>query len=90
MSQNHHGKRLRLRIGGEKRDFLITGPSTRDYTLLEDLTSAWRAAQGEADRAYQRWSRAPSEETYAGYRAAQDRADAAQDQLAAWARRCAA
>ncbi len=90
MSKDQGERRLRLRIGGEKRDFLITRPSRRDYTLLEDLTAARRAAQTEADHAYQRWSRKPSEETYAGYRAAQDRADAAQDQLAAWARRCAA
>jgi hypothetical protein len=90
MSKDQRERRLRLRIGGEKRDFLITRPSRHDYTLLEDLTSARRAAQAEADDAYQRWSRTPSEETYAGYRAAQDRADAAQDQLAAWTRRCAA
>ena len=90
MSKDQRSRRLRLRIGGEKRDFLIIRPSTRDYTLLEDLSSARRAAQSEADDAYERWSRSPSEETYAAYRAAQDRADAAQDQLAAWARRCAA
>lgn len=81
---------MRLRIDGEKRDFLITGSSTRDYTLLEELSAARRSAQAEADGAYQRWSRRPTEEAYAAYRAAQDRADAAQDQLAAWARRCAA
>ncbi len=90
MSKDQRERRLRLRIGGEKRDFLVTRPSRRDYTLLEDLTSARRAAQAEADHAYQRWSGTPSEESYAAYRAAQDRADAAQDQLAAWARRCAA
>ncbi len=87
MSQNQHGRRVRLRIAGEKREFLITRSSARDYTLLDDLSSARRAAQVEADHAYQRWTRSPSEETYAAYRAAQDRADAAQDQLAAWSRR---
>ncbi len=90
MSQEQREKRMRLRIGGEKRDFLITRPSTRDYTMLEELSSARRTAQAEADRAYRRWTRTPNEETYAAYRAAQDRADAAQDQLAAWTRRCAA
>ena len=89
MSQEQHERRARLRIGGEKRDFLIIR-STRDYTLVEELSSARRAAQAEADRAYQRWTHAPSEERYVAYRAAQDRADAAQDQLAAWCRRCAA
>jgi hypothetical protein len=90
MSQEQREKRVRLRIGGEKRDFLITRPSTRDYTVLEELSSARRAAQADADHAYHRWCRAPSDEAYAAFRAAQDRADAAQDQLAAWTRRCAA
>ena len=90
MSQEHRERRLRLRIDGEKRDFLITRPATRDYTVLEELSAARRAAQAEADQAYLRWTHAPSEDAYAAYRAAQDRADAAQDQLAAWTRRCAA
>ena len=90
MSQKHQERRVRLRIGGEKRDFLIVRSRTRDYTFLEELSSARRAAQAEADRAYRRWTRAPSEERYVTYRAAQDRADAAQDQLATWCRRCAA
>ncbi len=90
MSHKKHDRRVRLRIDGEKRDFLVTQPPTRDYTILEELGAARRAAQAEADRAYQRWSTARSQEAYAAYRAAQDRADAAQDQLAVWARRCAA
>ncbi len=90
MSEKHHERRMRLRIDGEKRDFLITGPSTRHRTLFEELSAARRSAQAEADRAYERWSRHPTDEAYAAYRAAQDRADAALDQLAAWARRCAA
>ena len=90
MSHEQHERRMRLRIGGEKREFLIVRSSARDYTLLEELSCARRAAQAEADLAYRRWTRAPTEERYVAYRAAQDRADAAQDQLAAWCRRCAA
>ena len=81
---------MRLRIGGEKRDFLIVRSPTRDYTILEELCAARRAAQAEADRAYRRWTRVPRKERYVTYRAAQDRADAAQDQLATWCRRCGA
>ena len=40
-------------------------------------------AQDDAAGAYQVWSSRPGRDTYAAYRAAQDRADAAQDALAA-------
>lgn len=42
----------------------------------------WTDARDEALEAYRRWSATPAAETYAVYRAAQDRADAAQDTLA--------
>ena len=42
------------------------------------------AAQVEADRAYQDWRQHPGARAYAAYRAAQDRADAAQEHLAQW------
>lgn len=90
MSHDGQAKRVRLRIGGEKRDFLLTRATPRSRGALDELNHARRTAQAEADRAYRRWSEKPTHETYAAYRAAQDRADAAQDQLAAWVRRCAA
>jgi hypothetical protein len=43
-------------------------------------------AQAEAELAYDAWRRMPGRAGYAVFRAAQDRADAAQDQLAAWVR----
>jgi hypothetical protein len=43
---------------------------------------AWSDARDEALQAYARWLSAPTRESYAVYRAAQDRADAAQDTLA--------
>jgi hypothetical protein len=89
MSQQH-GDRMRVRLGGEKRDFVVTRPSTHDYALYEELSFARREAQAEADVAYARWTSTPGDESYAVYRAAQDRADAAQDQLAEWGRRLAA
>jgi hypothetical protein len=42
----------------------------------------WTDARDEAREAYRRWRAAPDGDTYAAYRAAQDREDAAQDTLA--------
>ena len=41
----------------------------------------WTEARDEARDAYRRWRAAPDADTYAVYRAAQDREDAAQDTL---------
>jgi hypothetical protein len=49
----------------------------------DELAYAWRTAQDEATVAYEDWRESPSTLTYAVYRAAQDRADQAQDALAA-------
>ena len=59
-------------------------PSSADYALLEELRFVRREAQAEADLAYGDWVTWPCGDRYAVYRAAQDRADAAQDQLADW------
>jgi hypothetical protein len=48
---------------------------------LERLAAAWRKAQADANAAYAGWRRAARAEEYAVYRAAQDRADQAQDAL---------
>jgi hypothetical protein len=53
----------------------------------DELLDAWRAAHGEACRAYQQWTRDPAGGRFIAYRAAQDRADAAQDALAGWSGR---
>ncbi len=60
-------------------------PSVADYAVLEELSFVRREAQAEANLAYTDWRMLASRERYAVYRAAQDRADAAQDQLANWA-----
>ena len=49
--------------------------------MFEELSQAWRAAQLEATDAYELWSELPGRDAYAVYRAAQDRADEAQDAL---------
>jgi hypothetical protein len=50
--------------------------------LMSELAYAWRTAQDEAVTAYDAWSESPGAAAYAVYRAAQDRADQAQDVLA--------
>jgi acyl-CoA reductase-like NAD-dependent aldehyde dehydrogenase len=64
---------------------LAERPSVADYALLEELRFVRREAQAEANVAYEDWGTLLCRERYAVYRAAQDRADAAQDQLANWA-----
>jgi hypothetical protein len=60
---------------------------TRERAIFEELSFVRCEAQAEADAAYQDWCQRPGELGYAVYRAAQDRADAAQDDLAHLARR---
>ena len=48
----------------------------------DELAYTWRTAQDEASVAYQAWQESPGAIGYAVYRAAQDRADKAQDVLA--------
>jgi hypothetical protein len=48
----------------------------------DELYVLWSAARAEANLAYDAWRATPSGEAYAAYRAAEDRADAAQDALA--------
>jgi hypothetical protein len=49
--------------------------------VLDELSVAWREAQLEASCAYHHWCRVRDRTAYASYRAAQDRADAAQGAL---------
>lgn len=47
-----------------------------------ELFTIWSVARAEANLAFDAWSAAPGPDSYASYRAAEDRADAAQDDLA--------
>jgi hypothetical protein len=60
---------------------LRDAPTPAPQWLVEELSCAWRAAQGEAVAAYEHWRQVPGEDAYAVYRASQDRADAAQTVL---------
>ncbi len=47
----------------------------------DQVFAIWAVARAEANLAYDEWAGCPGPETYAIYRAAEDRADAAQDAL---------
>ena len=49
--------------------------------LHDQRFAIWGAARAEANLAYEAWCRNPGRESYAVYRAAEDRADAAEDAL---------
>ena len=49
----------------------------------DELVQAWREARAEASGALAAWRTLRSREAFVAYRAAEDRADAAQDTLAA-------
>jgi hypothetical protein len=70
----------------ELRDLLDQVADTREIVLRRPRTcaayDAWSDARDETRIAYRRWTAAPAAESYAAYRAAQDREDAAQDSLA--------
>jgi acyl-CoA reductase-like NAD-dependent aldehyde dehydrogenase len=83
-------RRTLLEVSGEYREFALTTPSAHDYAMLEELSFVRREAQAEANQAYEDWRDFPGDETWTIYLAAADRADAAQDELADWARQLAA
>jgi hypothetical protein len=75
----------------EQHQALASGcASARDFAILEELSFVRREAQAEANLAYEDWRELRSRDAYAVYRAAQDRADAAQDYLAVATDRIAA
>ena len=61
----------------DTREIVLRRPRSwiGDYDL-------WTDARDEAREAYRHWRAAPAADSYAVYRAAQDREDAAQDTLA--------
>jgi hypothetical protein len=59
-------------------------PGRAEHWIAVELHDVWRAAQAEADDAYWHWRDHPGAAAYVTYRAAQDRADAAQEHLAQW------
>jgi len=60
----------------------LAGAGVPSTWIHDELRDAWRDAQSEATEAYTGWRNDPGAAAYAVYRAAQDRADAAQDMFA--------
>ena len=54
--------------------------------IHDRLFTIWSAARAEANLAYQAWCAEPGHDAYVVYRAAEDRADAAEQALTAAAR----
>jgi hypothetical protein len=79
-----------LSVGGGQHEFVVARSPAHEHAMLEELCFVRREAQAEAELAYEAWGPGRSSEAYAVYRAAQDRADAAQDALADWAHHIAA
>ena len=59
-------------------DFVVGARAQRH----DELFTLWAAARAEANLAYDEWCVSPGRTGYAAYRAAEDRADVAQDLLA--------
>jgi len=76
-----HDLKMLLDQVADTREVVLRRPRTRMTHV--DL---WTDARDEALEAYRRWRAAPDADTYAVYRAAQDREDAAQDTLAQYRR----
>ena len=83
-------ERLLLSPRGEDSRLRVDRPSIHDYAMLEELRFVRREAQAEANLAYEDWRERPCADAYTVYLAAQDRADAAQDELANCVRQIAA
>ena len=71
----------------DTREIVLRSASSTPAGEHTELFAVWAAARAEANSAFAQWSRRPGRESYASYRAAEDRADAAEDTLALSARR---
>jgi hypothetical protein len=79
-------RELRGLLVRDSGELIIVAEAAPGDTLAE-LLWVWRSARDECNAAYDGWCRSPRGIEYAIYRAAADRADAAQDALAALSRR---
>ena len=71
---------------GDTGDLVFSGQTPRPRSQYDMYWHAWDEAHRQAELAYAAWRQAPGRASHAVYRAAQDRADAAQDALARVAR----
>jgi hypothetical protein len=60
---------------------IVLGSGPGDVSRAGEPLAVWRAARAESNAALESWRREPGEAAYAAYRAAEDRADAAEASL---------
>jgi hypothetical protein len=60
---------------------IVLRPGRGEVSRADEPLSVWRAARAEANAALESWRRDPGEAAYAVYRAAEERADAAEASL---------
>ena len=70
----------------DTRELVLSPASGCDAQASTELFAVWCAARAEANEAFAAWRRRPGREAYAVYRAAEDRADAAEEALVAGSR----
>jgi hypothetical protein len=74
-------RELLERIEDTREIVLRPSPSPGDISRAGEPLAVWRAARAEANSALEAWRRDPGDAGYAVYRAAEDRADAAEASL---------
>ena len=72
-------RELLERIEDTREIVMRTSPG--DVSRAGELLVVWRAARAEANAALEAWRREPGDAAYSVYRAAEDRADAAEASL---------
>jgi hypothetical protein len=86
VSRDHILEQLIERHRARAAEFELDGAGGLSW-LFDELANVWRGAQADATDAYEHWCATPGTAAFAVYRAAQDRADQAQDALAGRAAR---
>jgi hypothetical protein len=70
------------RVAHDVGELVFSSDVPPDASMFDCLRVAWEEARSDAHSSYEAWHTARDRSAYIVYRAAQDRADAAQDALA--------
>jgi len=84
---NAEDLRALLELVEDTHEIVLTHPAGELPAGVDERHEVWGAAREEANAAYADWHVRPGADRYAVYRAAEDRADAAQAALTAAAAR---
>lgn len=87
MKRRHTRDELRELLGvvEDTHEIVLRGPEPTEVpaaAAADEMFVVWSAARAEANLAYDAWCERPGAEAYLVYRAAEDRADAAESALA--------